>query len=807
MKLPFSWIKECLATDLSPVAVSDVLTMLGLEVEGIETPQHTFSGVVVGKVLNTEKHPDADKLCVATVTDGTETLQVVCGAANCRPGLVTALAPIGASLTGPDGKAFKIKKGKLRGVESFGMLCAADELGLPGSQEGIMELPETLPLGGDLAQLCCDAVFDIALTPNLGHCASLQGVLRELSAALDTSYALPEVYIDDQSGQDITAEVGVVVQDATSCPRYACRLVKNVKVGPSPQWMQDRLIQCGMRPVNNIVDCTNYVLLELGHPLHAFDYQKVVDHQIIVRTAAEGETFVTLDGVSRQLPAGAVLICDADKPIALAGIMGGQCSEVDDHTQHVLIESAYFQPTSIRRTSKKLGLTTEASKRFERAVDPNGVLIALDRVAFLIQEICGGEIAKGVIDVRQGDFSEKKITCRLSRIHAIVGQHLTVSDVEGVFRRLNFAFNWDSHDQIVVRVPTYRADVHAEIDLVEEVVRIFGYDHIDKQPAYYRSSDLPHAPIFLFERQARQKLLGLGLQEFVTCDLIGPTALSVLQPDVTDDPSEVRVLNPTSAEQSILRQSLLPGLLQAVKYNIDRKNQNIAVFEIGRSHLREGDQFKEQSVLGIVLTGKARPHHWEQHPGPFDFYELKGIIEDLLEGLGIPSASFEAGKLLTLHPGRQSNILIGDVNVGAIGEVHPDVLRRLDVPQRILFGEINLHDLYRLRSAPPQMQELPQFPGSERDWTVTVRESMPVSTLVDLINQYAPTLLEEVSVLDVYRSEKIGTGVKNVTFRFFYRDRTKTVQQEEVDAKHQRLIKDVIQQMEGQLKASGSHSR
>ncbi|MDP1835105.1 MAG: phenylalanine--tRNA ligase subunit beta [Chlamydiales bacterium] len=790
MKLPFSWIKECIATKLPAGKVADALTMLGLEVEGIDTSPMSFTGVVVGQVVKTERHPDADKLTVAMVSDGQETVQVVCAAPNCREGLITAFAKIGGTLTDPEGKTFKIKKAKLRGVESNGMLCAEDELGLSQSHDGIIEFPVDTVLGTDLQQLYGDAVFDISLTPNLGHCASLQGVLRELAAFLDTSYSLPQVYIDDGDSEQIKTEASVSIEDTTKCPRYACRVIKNVKIAPSPKWLQDRLLQCGLRPINNIVDATNYVLWELGHPLHAFDYDKLAGHKIVVRTAKEDEQFVTLDGQTRKLNTESLLICDDEKPVALAGIMGGQNSEVGDETQNVLLESAYFEPSNIRRTSRFLGLTTEASRRFERAADPNGVITALDRAAVLIQELAGGEIVKGLVDIKNSEFSDRKIVCRLSRIQGIIGQHLAAGEVEGVFRRLGFPCTWDGQELFSIRVPTYRADIHAEIDLIEEVARIYGYDNIERQPAYYHTSTLPHAPIFLFERQSRQRLLSQGLQEFMTCDLIGPSMLDVL-PNIGDNPTQVRVLNPTSAEQSILRQSLLPGMLQAIRYNVDRKNLNVGAFEIGRTHFLEGKNFKEQSVVGIILTGKSRPHSWEQHPGPFDFYDLKGIVEDFLSDMSMPSPSFEVSKLSTFHPGRQASVLINGIDVGAIGEVHPDILGRLDVTQRILFAELNLHDLYRLKGDSPKMVELPQFPGSERDWTISLSEKVTCGTVFSLIRQFAPALLEQVSLLDLYRSEKLGSGVKNVTFRFFYRDRTRTVQQEDVDSKHTRLIEKV----------------
>ncbi len=773
--------------------VGDVLTMLGLEVDAIDMAPMSFDGVVVAKVLSVEKHPDAEKLCVASVTDGKETFQVVCGASNCRSDLVTAFAKVGATLSDGKNGTFQIKKAKLRGVESNGMLCAGEELGIAEKCDGILELPADTPLGIDIRQLYGDAIFEISLTPNLGHCASMQGVLRELAASLDTSFSLPTVFIDDQNGEDINVLTSVQVLDPDKCPRYACRVVKNVKVGPSPQWLQDRLTQCGLRPINNVVDVTNYVLWELGHPLHAFDYDKLAQGKIIIRSATPNETFVTLDNQSHTLKTEALLICDAEKPVALAGIMGGLCSEVDDNTHNVLLEAAYFEPANIRRTAKALGFTTEASKRFEKGADPNGVIAALDRATFLLHELAGGTIAKGTIDVRTSDFAEKKISCRLSSANAIIGENLTVSDIEGIFRRLGFANNWDGQDTFFVRVPTYRADIHGEIDLIEEIARIYGYQNIERKPGRYHSSELGHAPIFMFERQSRQCLITQGLQEFITCDLIGPSALNVLQAVVLDDPLQVRVLNPTSIEQSVLRQSLLPGMLQAVKYNHDRKTQSLGAFEIGRIHLREGEKFIEQSVAGIILTGKSRPLHWEQTSGPFDFYDLKGIVEDFLDGLSIPYASYVASKLNTFHPGRQANILVNGIDVGAMGEVHPDVLRRLDVPQRILFAELNLHDLYRLCEERSRFQELPQYPGSERDWTITLSETTPATVVIDLIRQHSPALLEQVSLTALYRSEKLGAGVKNVTFRFFYRDRDKTVQQEEVEVKHGRLVSKVME--------------
>lgn len=793
MKLPFSWIKECLSTHLSAVEIADILTQLGLEVDGIERPNFCFNGVVVAKVLAAEPHPNADKLRVATVTDGKETLQVVCGASNCRAGLVTALAKVGATLSDKDGKVFAIKSTKLRGVDSFGMLCACSELGLPGDDSGIMELSEQAPLGTAVEDLYGDAVFEIGLTPNLGHCASLLGVLRELSAALDTGYSLPEVFLD-QPQEGTAASIKVSVEDPQKCPRYACQVVRGVRVGPSPEWLQRRLEQCGQRSVNNVVDATNYVLWELGQPLHAFDLDKLAGGQIIVRSSHEGESFVTLDGQERHLPKDALLVCDAEKPVALAGIMGGQCSEVDDNTKNILLESAFFDPATTRRVCKALGLFTEASRRFERHTDPAGVVRALNRVAFLIREIAGGEIESAYVDCGRTEWPDQKLTVRLSRAQRLIGEPLTVDEVESIFRRLGFPCNWDGQDSFFVRVPAYRADISAEIDLVEEIARIYGYSNIQKRPAQYQCSTLPHAPMFMFEQLVRQKLLRAGLFEFITPDLIGPAALDALHSDVAPVETQVTVLNPTSVEQSILRQSLIPGMLQALKHNVDRKSTTIAAFEIGRAHLREGGKFKEHAVAGIVLTGLRAAAHWSEKELEYDFYDLKGLIEGLMQVLGVTSAVFVPSRLPSFHPGRQAIIRIGEVDVGMIGELHPEAQRKVDLSQRVLFAEINLHDLFPFRNNAVTMEPLPQFPASERDWTVTLDDSVAVGDVMAFIRSSAPSILEEAVVLDLYKSEKLGADKKNVTFRFVYRDRQKTLQQADVDAAHQQLIDAVIKQ-------------
>lgn len=793
MRIPLSWLQEFLPLPQTPEKIAKMLTMAGLEVDHYETIGEALKEIVVGHVLEAGKHPNADKLTLATVTDGKQNYQIVCGASNCRAGLKTAFARIGTTLK-HGGEEFTIKKSKIRGVESEGMLCSEEELGLANHSDGIMELPEDSLEGTSLYEMFADTYFDISLTPNLSHCTSVFGVARELAAITSQSLSLPQVKISE-SQESIHDFLSVRVIDTDDCPRYACRVIRNVKIGPSPDWIKKRLEQCNLRCVNNIVDITNYVLLEMGHPLHAFDYDRLEGQEILVRKAKEGEVIQTLDGKERALKETMLAICDTINPVAIAGVMGGLNSEIQDQTCHIVLESAYFNPMSIRRTSKQLGLQSDASKRFERGTDPNQIEMVLERTAALIQQVAGGEVLSGIIDLQSKEFPPAVITCRLSRINQVIGRPFSRGEVEDIFKRLQFPYQWEGPDLFAVRVPTYRNDIKAEIDLIEEVARLYGYDHIPRQGGRYQSSKLPSVPIYLFEKDVRARLIGEGLQEFLTCDLIGPTLLQIVQDHSTPAESVVKVLNPTSIEQSVLRTSLLPGLLQVAKYNFDHQNRNIAGFEVGRIHFREGESYKEQSVAGILLTGKACPPYWDQKPRDFDFFDLKGMVENLLNAFEISNYHFKNLGLETFHSGRQASVFIDSLEIGSFGEIHPSIQRRLDVPQRLLFGEFNLHDLMKIAKSLEKVKPLAIYPSSERDWTFTVKEVVPFAQIHEIIGKQDSAILDEVSLKDIYRSEKLPSGFQNMTLHFVYRDPSKTIEQEVVDTEHQRLTARVLEQL------------
>ncbi len=786
MKVPLSLLKEYLNFTQSPDELAKVLTLAGIEVEGIDAAPLPFSGVVVGKVLETSKHPSADRLCVAKVTDGKEEFQVVCGAANCRPGLKTAFAKIGASLTDENGKAFKIKKGKLRDVESFGMLCAADELGL-GTGEGIMELTEEFELGADMAAYYSDVILDVSLTPNLGHCMSIFGLARDLSAHLNIPVT-PREFSVAEEGDSIEKLISVQLIDKKQCTRYAARAVLGIQVGESPDWLKKKVEACGVRSINNVVDVGNLVMLELGQPLHMFDYDKIDGKKIIVTSQTDYKEMETLDDVNRPIPPESLLICDASKPLAFAGVMGGKSSAITTHSTNVLIESAYFSPQAIRMTTKWMGCKSDSSQRFEKGIDPSGVVFALNYAAYLLQKVAGGKVAKGVIDQKAHDFLEKKINCRTHRVNSLLGTTLSTGEITELLGRLGIrALEEKLHEQLV-SVPTYRGDISIEEDLIEEIARVYGYNNISKQAPRHISSSISNSPLYELEKITRQRLIAEGLQEFVTCDLISPSQAEMSLENTMHKEALISVMQAHSAEQSVLRTTLLPGLLQTLKYNFDHGNPNIAGFEVGRVHFKDKDQFCEPTTAGILLSGKKSPYHWDPKPTEFDFFDLKGIVENLLTGFHVEDIQFEVSHLHNFHPGRQARIKKGDTILGVIGEVHPHHVAQLDVPARIFFAEINLNELLPLIPKQSILSEIPQFPGSERDWTLTLGDDIPIAKILNALKAVPSRLLEKVILLDLYKSPQIGKDKKNATFRFFYRDLEKTIAFETVEKEHARII-------------------
>jgi phenylalanyl-tRNA synthetase beta chain len=788
MKVPLSWLKDFLALSASPQEIADTLTLLGIEVEKIIGLTTSFTGIVIGKVLKAEQHPNADRLRVAQVTDGMQEYQVVCGASNCREGITVAFARVGAELTDDEGKKWKIKKSKLRDVESEGMLCSSKELHLADDAEGIIELPAELPLGADLSFYVTDPVFDISLTPNLGHALSVLGIARELAAAYKTRAKRPAVHLKETGSKKMDVEIS----DPKLCPRYACRIVTKIKVGPSPDWLQKRLLACGLRPINNIVDVANYVMWELGQPLHIFDLD-TIEKKIVVAPAQQPLSMDTLEGQKREIPPQTLLIQDAEKPLAIAGIMGGFTSAASEKTTNILIESAIFDAGSIRKSSRLLDLKTDASYRFDRGIDGGNVVHALDRAAALIQEIAGGEIHP-LVDLQQHAFTPRVIPCRLKRMHQMLGFPLSLSEAVSLFERLEMHVT-ASQEVLEVAVPTYRNDLQQEIDLIEEAARLFGYNHIPRGRPSYSGSTLPDAPIYRLEKETRHLLLEQGLQECVTCDLISPALSQLTMEKGLPENSTIHVLHPRSIDQSTLRTSLLGGLLQVVKHNLNHQIDTMAAFEVGRIHFRENKELQEASCAGLVLTGKNRPHHFDRKPTDVDFYDLKGMVENLCDGLHLARCSFEQSHLHTLHPWRQVKIKSGDTTIGVLGEIHPELLLKLDIQQRVYFAELNLHEILPLKKKNKVFSELSSFPSSERDWTLTLKENVPMATILQAVERTRSPYLEHFYLLDLYTSEQLGKDRKNATLRLRYRDPAKTLSFEAVEQEHQKLTHSVAEKL------------
>lgn len=661
------------------------------------------------------------------------------------------------------------------------------------------KIAETLTLAGleveAIDRVGSDPVFEISLTPNLSHCMSVIGIARELAALLNLKIKRHLIQFEENPSVSIDRLIDVAIQDVAKCHRYSCRVVQNVKVGPSPAWLKNRLEASGIRSINNIVDIGNYVMLEFGQPLHLFDYDKIAGKKILVSSKFKG-SLITLDDQEREIPEGALMICDENGPLAFAGVIGGKSSAVTDATRSVLIESAYFTPSAIRRSSKLLGLRTESSQRFEKGIDPQGIPLALERAAELVAEIAGGSVAKGEMDKMTHPFSPKILQCRVPRVNQLLGTNLSLREIASFFERLEIKIEAEKLDTLVVSIPSYRQDLNIEVDLIEEVARLYGYLNLPQKPPRHTSSSITHAPLYLFENEIRQRLVAQELQEFLTCNLIGPKLAALTLEKSFPNMKEVHVLHPRSVDQSILRSSLLPSLLQVIQFNLARNNTDISGFEVGRIHFQEKDKFIEQAEVAIILTGNVNPYHFEQKPREVNFFDLKGRVEDLLEALGIEEVIFESSHLQNFHPGRQCRIKIGDAFIGVLGEVHPGHLAELDIAQRVFYAELNLHELLSFKSKSFKMAPLPIYPGSARDWTLTLKDETPIGLILNTANAIPSKFLQYIELLDLYKSEKIGKDRKNVTLRFYYRDKDKTMEFEEVEKEHARIVSMVAQKLQ-----------
>ena len=791
MLLPVKWLRDYVEFDIDAKELAEKLTATGSHVESIEDVDKGVEKVVVGKILEIEKHPDADKLVITKIDVGEEEpLQIVTGADNISEGDIVPVAVVGAKL--PDGT--KIKKGKLRGVESFGMLCSADELGISQSvvpknqKDGIFILKGNYTLGTDIKEelSLLGEVMELEITPNRPDCLSIIGMAREASASLNKVLKYPVINIVKEQGDISELVKNIEVEDSSLCPRYYAKVIKNVEVKESPLWLQTRLMEAGVRPINNIVDVTNYVMLEYGQPLHAFDLDTLEGSKIIVRNAKDGETIKTLDESERKLDNSMLVIADEKNPIAIAGVMGGFDTEVTAKTKNILIESATFDSTSIRRTSKKLNLRSEASTKFEKGLDPMTAETACRRVCQLIEEMNSGEIVKGEID-KFGKKPEKRtIEVSDKEITKLIGIEIDSKKILNILNRLEIETEYNNGMFSSV-VPTFRNDLELKADIIEEIARVYGFDNIGFAPLVGTLTRGEKSEIRKLEDLAKNVLWGMGLNELMTYSFISPKAYDkILLPADDDKRNYIKLRNPLGEDYSVMRTTLIGNTMEVLARNYKYGVDSAKTFEIGNTFRPIGKELtadslpEEKKLLSLGMYGDM------------DFFTLKGVVKGLLDRLGIENVEYQAEtENTTFHPGRTANVIVDGENVGVIGEIHPDVLENYDIKVRCLVGELDFKILSEKSQLERKYTPLPKYPPMTRDIALTVDKDLEVREIEKVILANGKNLVEKIELFDVYTGDQVEDGKKSVAYSIVYRSLEKTLTDEQVVKVHGKILEEL----------------
>lgn len=785
MRVSYNWLKDYVDFDLSPEELAEALTMTGSEVDSVESLAPDVSGVITAYVEEVVPHPNADKLRVCRVNTGSEILSVVCGAPNVAAGQVVPLATVGARLPGD----VKIGKAKLRGVESHGMICSERELGLSTEHKGIMVLPEGTPLGVPLAEALGlnDWVLDVDIYPNRPDNLSIIGIAREVAAIVGSKLRMPQPQIAE-TGSDIKEKVSLTVEAPDLCPRYSCRLIEGVKIGPSPKWLEQRLVAAGMRSINNVVDVTNFVMLELGQPLHAFDYDLLAGRRIVVRRARPNEVIVTLDGQTRALKEDMLVIADAEKAQVIAGVMGAESSEVTENTTNILLESANFRGPSIRRTTRELGLRSESSQRFEKGLDPNATELALDRAAALIAELAGGKIAKGVLDEYPQPVKPRVIDLRIEQVKRLLGIEIPPEDCVAYLERLELAAE-QKGDTIRVEVPTFRGDITREADLVEEIARLYGYDKIPSSlPMSKGTPGGKVAPMELTDL-VRDVLVGFGLNEVMTYTFGSPKTLDLaMAPADSPVRNVITIRNPLSEEWSVMRTFVTPHLLEVVERNQTRQQGDVHIFELGSVYrprqipLTEGAE--EARVLAIAMTGSWPLAAWGRKSQPVDIYDLKGILEELAAALGLEFTwkQAESSPHCALHPGRMAEVYCQGEKIGVLGELHPQVAENYSILGRVVVAEIELDSLVDKVNLVRRVRPLPKFPSVERDLALLVPVDVAGEQVASVMQECGEGILQSIRLFDLYEGAQIPNGYRSLAYTLSFQAMDRTLRDEEIQA-------------------------
>lgn len=796
MLVPLKWLRDYVDIDRETQEFADMMTMTGSKVEKVEFFGKETNGVEVCKILEIEQHPDADRLKVTKVevADG-QILQIVTNATNINVGHYVPVARIGAVLPGD----FKIKKGKLRGVLSEGMFCGAEELTIPSQyveehkKDGIyiLDHQDSFELGMDVREALGinDALIEFEITSNRPDCRSIIGIAREAAVTLGEELKYPQITVNG-SDEDMKFEIDVQTE---LCKRYCGKVIKDVKVGPSPYWMQRRLIEAGMRPINNIVDITNYVMLELGQPLHAFDLEDIKYNKMIVKLAQEGEKFTTLDGTQRTLTSDMLVIGNQDKTLDLAGIMGGENSEVKDNTTSIFLEGASFAKENIRATSKKLGLRTEASSRFEKGIDVNLTEAAVNRACQLIEELGCGTVLNGMLDYYPKKEEVQKITANPERINKLLGVNVPMDQFINILESLEFKCNLISSDKLELEVPSFRLDICEDADILEEVARIYGYENIPSATLEGNATAGVKTNKQKFMDNVKSNSIAVGLNEILTYSFVSPRGVDKLNLAEDDERREfVKIINPLGEETSVMRTTLIPNMLDVISTNLSHKVEEVYAFECGNTFRPQEGLPVETKKLSIGMYGKE-----------VDFFSIKGAVETILMNVGFDGYEVEPEtKNLTFHPGRCAKLVYNNICIGTLGELHPDVLENYDLNQRVYIAEIDIDLVFENLNNSKVYNPLPKYPATTRDIALLVKDEVFVKQIEDIIKANGSDILESYQLFDVYKGAQIEEGHKSIAYSITYRSKDKTLTDEDVAKVHDKIVSELSEKLNANLRSN-----
>ncbi|PTS99089.1 phenylalanine--tRNA ligase subunit beta [Pedobacter sp. HMWF019] len=798
MKISYNWLKQFIQTDKTPQELSLILTNIGLEVESLEKVQPIaggLEGLVIGKVLTCVQHPNADRLRVTTVdAGGAEHIQVVCGAPNVAEGQKVVVATVGTTVYPNEGEPFKINKSKIRGEVSEGMICAEDEIGLGGSHAGIMVLPEDTPVGipaKEYFKMEDDYLYEIGLTPNRADAASHLGVARDLAAYFRTGITMPDVSSFKTDNEDL--DIKVLVEDEDACPRYSSVCISGVTVADSPDWLQDKLKVIGIRPINNIVDITNYVLHELGQPLHAFDADQITGGEVLVKKATEGESFVTLDGVERKLSAEDLMICNAEAPMCIAGVFGGKSSGVSAETINVFLESAYFNSVSVRKTSKRHNLKTDASFRYERGTDPEITVYALKRAALLIQEIAGGTISSGISDLYPNPVKPFEVEVSYKNINNLIGASIPEVEIKAIITALGIAVAEEKEGQLSLRVPNYKVDVTRECDVTEEVLRIYGYDNIAIPSKINASLSYGSKP----DRELTQHIIAdmLTANGFleIWCNSLTKSTYS------KNIDEAVHLLNPLSSDLNVMRQGLLMPALESVAYNQNRKNQDVKFYEFGKTYHLINEKYVERPRLLLLISGTSLAEQWNHKANPVSFYHLKAAVDAITGRLGI--STYQTEEVNDENFAYGVRYFRGDKTIVTFGAATAADRKKGDVDKEVFYADFDWALLLEMIKKNRIInKEVPKYPAVRRDLSMLVDTAVTFDDLKTIAFKTEKKLLKNVQVFDVYKGDKLPEGKKSYALNFTLQDEEQTLTDKQIDAVMQKIISNLAQTAKAEIR-------